>query len=173
MTGELKCKRCGGKLYAWAHECPADYCDPGAAVPFVPLDDEDRAGLAAIEALLAEDRSRCDGKQTSDGDVDALHELARTTVADERGPAAIGHVLLDLIVLRAQLADAHDAVMKLEHAEAKLAIARGALEWYADPKNNGKREFHEIDGVDVSRHRWIDEDEGEVAREALEKLKDM
>ena len=113
---KLTCKRCGGTLYAWAHECPADYCDPavGAAVPFVALDEDDKRDLATI-----------------------------------------------------------DAAMKLEQAKAKLAIALTALAWYADPKNNGKREFGEINDVSVARWREIDDDEGEVAREALDKMKDM
>lgn len=42
---------------------------------------------------------------------------------------------------------------------AQLSTAKTALEWYASPENNGKRGFVEIDGVDVSKHRWIDEDE--------------
>lgn len=42
-----------------------------------------------------------------------------------------------------------------------------ALEWYADPKNNGAQEWVEIENVSVAKLRPIDEDEGELARAAL------
>lgn len=49
-----------------------------------------------------------------------------------------------------------------------------ALKWYADPKNNGGREFIEItDAAYVSMPKWrpIDDDEGETAREALTEVR--
>ncbi len=45
-----------------------------------------------------------------------------------------------------------------------------ALKWYADPKNNGEQEFTEIkDSYSVTTPKWrpIDDDQGEVARDAL------
>lgn len=50
------------------------------------------------------------------------------------------------------------------------ARLRKALQWYADPANNGEREWTDLSGaayVSVARWRPIDDDAGEVAREAL------
>lgn len=56
---------------------------------------------------------------------------------------------------------------ELVSAEGRAEKLVEALKWYADEANNGKQDWVQIDGVAVSKHRWIDEDEGEVAREAL------
>jgi hypothetical protein len=50
---------------------------------------------------------------------------------------------------------------------AEYRRMRDALEWYADPANNGKQRWQQIDQVSVPVRREIDDDEGEVARDAL------
>lgn len=59
-------------------------------------------------------------------------------------------------------------------AESKLETMRKALEWYANPANNGPRTYRDGRGdtmharhADVPLWMPIDDDKGEVAREAL------
>ncbi len=65
-----------------------------------------------------------------------------------------------------------DVSFELIAVEGALLKAFGALRWYADPENNGKLEWETYEGVDRAKHRWIDEDEGEIARAALAKIEE-
>ena len=63
-----------------------------------------------------------------------------------------------------------EGVAALARVLTALNTRTEALKWYADPKNNGKQEYVEIkDAASVHSSKWrpIDDDQGEVARDAL------
>jgi hypothetical protein len=55
----------------------------------------------------------------------------------------------------------------LRECANRIETLEKALRWYADPVNNGPRKFHHC-GEEIP-WRPIDDDEGEVAREVLER----
>ena len=63
---------------------------------------------------------------------------------------------------------------ELDLLSTKLARAMEALEWYADPENNGRQTLHNGEQSEATSswpvYRPIDDDEGNVARGALEAI---
>lgn len=136
--------------------------------------------LAAERHLLETDRSWFGKLTAADERIEELSEQLESALAVGRHREEIR----EAVVARAKTAEKRaeelearlawfremPTAARLEVAESKLETMRKALEWYADPANNGPRTYRDgsFDTVhDVPLWLPIDDDEGEVAREAL------